>query len=194
MPTPLTETNTTPEFSSPVGKPAAASSDDVGEIVMPKLQHMGLTEKDREEPLLKENKQRFVLFPIKHTRVWEMYKQAEASFWTAEEVDLASDMRDWEKLTGDEKHFISHVLAFFAASDGIVNENLAMRFSSEVQIPEARAFYGFQMAMENIHSEMYRCARPPSVASMSAPPRARRVGRRRVAGSGGWRAVVASPI
>lgn len=117
-----------------------------------------LSEADKREPILRENKQRFVLLPIKHPRVWDMYKKAEASFWTAEEIDLASDMRDWEKLTADEKHFVSHVLAFFAASDGIVNENLAMRFSSEVQLPEARAFYGFQMAMENIHSETYRCA------------------------------------
>ena len=110
---------------------------------------------DRDEYVLTENKQRFVLFPIKHPRVWEMYKKAEASFWTAEEVDLAHDMVDWDKLTSDEKHFISHVLAFFAASDGIVNENLCERFATEVQLPEARCFYGFQIAMENIHSETY---------------------------------------
>jgi ribonucleoside-diphosphate reductase beta chain len=110
---------------------------------------------DMAEPLLMENKQRFVLFPIRHPRVWEMYKKAEASFWTAEEIDLAHDMTDWEKLTKDEKHFVSHILAFFAASDGIVNENLCERFASEVQIPEARCFYGFQIAMENIHSETY---------------------------------------
>merc|ERR1719409_1972150 len=84
-----------------------------------------------------------------------MYKKADASFWTAEEIDLAHDMPDWEKLSDDERHFVSHVLAFFAASDGIVNENLAMRFSNEVQLPEARCFYGFQIAIENIHSEMY---------------------------------------
>jgi ribonucleoside-diphosphate reductase beta chain len=107
------------------------------------------------EYLLQENKQRFVLFPIKHKEVWEMYKKAEASFWTAEEIDLSHDLPDWDKLNPNERHFISHVLAFFAASDGIVNENLAMRFSSEVQIPEARCFYGFQIAMENIHSETY---------------------------------------
>jgi ribonucleotide reductase beta subunit family protein with ferritin-like domain len=108
------------------------------------------------EPILTENKQRFVLFPIKHSDVWRMYKKAEASFWTAEEIDLASDIVDWEKkLNADEKHFISHVLAFFAASDGIVNENLATRFMQEVQIPEARCFYGFQIAIENIHSETY---------------------------------------
>src|SRR5246127_156117 len=108
------------------------------------------------EPLLTENKDRFVLFPIKHNNIWQMYKQAEASFWTAEEIDLASDMVDWnEKLNNDEKHFIKHVLAFFAASDGIVNENLAINFLNEVQYPEARCFYGFQVMMENIHSETY---------------------------------------
>jgi ribonucleoside-diphosphate reductase beta chain len=107
------------------------------------------------EFLLEENKKRFVLFPIKHKEVWDMYKKAEASFWTAEEIDLSHDQTDWEKLNDNERHFISHVLAFFAASDGIVNENLAVRFSNEVQIPEARCFYGFQIAMENIHSETY---------------------------------------
>jgi ribonucleotide reductase beta subunit family protein with ferritin-like domain len=110
---------------------------------------------DAAEPILMENKQRFVLFPIKHPKVWEMYKKAEASFWTAEEIDLAHDKNDWETLSSDEKHFISHILAFFAASDGIVNENLCERFASEVQLPEARCFYGFQIAMENIHSETY---------------------------------------
>lgn len=107
------------------------------------------------EPLLQENKSRFVLFPIKHAEIWKMYKQAEASFWTAEEIDLAPDLADWEKLSDNEKHFVKHVLAFFAASDGIVNENLAERFLSEVQVPEARCFYGFQVAIENIHSETY---------------------------------------
>jgi ribonucleoside-diphosphate reductase beta chain len=109
-----------------------------------------------EEPILKENKDRFVLFPIKHHDIWEMYKKAEASFWTAEEIDLNPDLQDWEnKLNDDEKHFIKHVLAFFAASDGIVNENLAVNFMNEVQYPEARCFYGFQIMMENIHSETY---------------------------------------
>ncbi|MFY9308989.1 MAG: ribonucleoside-diphosphate reductase small subunit [Bacteroidia bacterium] len=109
-----------------------------------------------EEPILKENKDRFVLFPIKHNDIWEMYKKAEASFWTAEEIDLNPDLQDWEnKLNNDEKHFIKHVLAFFAASDGIVNENLAINFMNEVQYPEARCFYGFQIMMENIHSETY---------------------------------------
>ena len=108
------------------------------------------------EPILKENKDRFVLFPIKHHNIWEMYKKAEASFWTAEEIDLSSDGQDWEnKLSEDEKHFVKHVLAFFAASDGIVNENLAVNFMNEVQYPEARCFYGFQIMIENIHSETY---------------------------------------
>eukprot|EP00250_Pteridium_aquilinum_P015424 c22569_g1_i1 orf=131-1126(+) len=110
---------------------------------------------EKPEPLLVENPQRFCMFPIKYPAVWEMYKKAEASFWTAEEVDLSSDQAHWEALRDDEKHFISHVLAFFAASDGIVLENLAVRFMKEIQVPEARAFYGFQIAIENIHSEMY---------------------------------------
>ena len=109
-----------------------------------------------QEPILIENKDRFVLFPIKHKDIWEMYKKAEASFWTAEEIDLNPDLQDWEnKLNDDEKHFIKHVLAFFAASDGIVNENLAINFMNNVQYPEARCFYGFQIMMENIHSETY---------------------------------------
>lgn len=108
------------------------------------------------EPILKESNDRFVIFPIKHKAIWDMYKQAEASFWTAEEIDLHQDMNDWEnKLTKDERHFIKHVLAFFAASDGIVNENLAINFLNEVQYPEARCFYGFQIAIENIHAETY---------------------------------------
>jgi ribonucleoside-diphosphate reductase beta chain len=108
------------------------------------------------EPILIENKDRFVLFPIKHKEIWEMYKKAEASFWTAEEIDLAPDLQDWNnKLNNDEKHFIKHILAFFAASDGIVNENLAINFLNEVQYPEARCFYGFQIMIENIHSETY---------------------------------------
>lgn len=108
------------------------------------------------EQLLQENKDRFVLFPIKHNDIWDFYKKAEASFWTAEEIDLSADISDWEnKLSNDEKHFVKHVLAFFAASDGIVNENLAVHFLNEVQYPEARCFYGFQIMMENIHSETY---------------------------------------
>ena len=114
-----------------------------------------MVDDDRDEPLLQENKQRFVLFPIKYDAIWKFYKKHEASLWTAEEVDLGSDMKDWVKLTSGEQHFLKMVLAFFAASDGIVLENLAERFLKEVQIPEARCFYGFQLAMENIHSEMY---------------------------------------
>ena len=107
------------------------------------------------EPILRENKDRFVLFPIKYDEIWKMYKQAEASFWTAEEIDLSADLKDWANLTNDERYFIKHVLAFFAASDGIVNENLVLNFMREVQIPEARCFYGFQVAIENIHAETY---------------------------------------
>lgn len=108
------------------------------------------------EPLLADNKDRFVLFPIKHQDIWQMYKQAEASFWTAEELDLTTDVQDWaNKLTEDERFFVKHVLAFFAASDGIVNENLAVNFLKEVQYPEARCMYGFQVMIENIHSEAY---------------------------------------
>ncbi len=108
------------------------------------------------EPILKENKDRFVLFPIEHDDIWKFYKEEEASIWTAEEIDLSQDIIDWEtKLNDDERHFIKHVLAFFAASDGIVNENLAENFLSEVQYTEAKFFYGFQIMMENIHSETY---------------------------------------
>ncbi|KAG9099419.1 Ribonucleotide-diphosphate reductase (RNR), small subunit, partial [Ceratobasidium sp. 370] len=128
---------------------------------------------EKDEPLLKESRRRFVLFPIQYHEIWQMYKKAEASFWTAEEMDLSKDLHDWEnKLNDNERHFISHVLAFFAASDGIVNENLVERFSNEVQAAEARCFYGFQIMMfvslqplhmlhtngqsrENIHSETY---------------------------------------
>lgn len=108
-----------------------------------------------EEVLLKENKDRFVILPINYPKIWEQYKKHEASFWTAEEIDLSADLKDWESMNEGERHFISHVLAFFAASDGIVNENLAVNFMSEVQLPEARCFYGFQIMMENIHSETY---------------------------------------
>ncbi|KAJ8876455.1 hypothetical protein PR048_020900 [Dryococelus australis] len=109
----------------------------------------------QKEPLLRENPKRFVVFPIQYHDIWQMYKKAEASFWTAEEVNLSQDLAHWEQMKPDERHFIKHVLAFFAASDGIVNENLVERFSQEVQVTEARCFYGFQIAIENIHSEMY---------------------------------------
>lgn len=114
-----------------------------------------LTMQHEEEILLKENKDRFVILPINYPKIWEQYKKHEASFWTAEEIDLGADAKDWASLNDGERHFISHVLAFFAASDGIVNENLAVNFMSEVQLPEARCFYGFQIMMENIHSETY---------------------------------------
>ena len=107
------------------------------------------------EKILVENPGRFVIFPIEHNDIWEFYKQHQAAFWTAEEVDLTNDIRDWESLTENEKYFVKNVLSFFAASDGIVNENLAENFYREVQYPEAKFFYGFQLAMENIHSLMY---------------------------------------
>lgn len=108
------------------------------------------------EPILQENKNRFVIFPIKHHDIWEFYKSMEASFWTAEEIDLSQDLNDWNnKLSEDERYFVKHILAFFAASDGIVNENLAENFVNEVQYAEAKFFYGFQIMMENIHSETY---------------------------------------
>ena len=107
------------------------------------------------EPILRENKNRFVIYPIKHDDIWSSFKKQEASFWTAEEIDLNQDLVDWKNLSSDEKYFIKHVLAFFAASDGILNENLCFRFINEVQYPEARAAYTFQAAMETIHSETY---------------------------------------
>ena len=116
---------------------------------------MVLLEHEREEPILRENPDRFSLFPIQYNSVWQHYKNALASIWISEEVDTSHDVKDWEALKDDEKHFLSMVLAFFAQSDAIVNENLGVRFMNEVQIPEARAFYGFQIAMENIHNEMY---------------------------------------
>merc|ERR1712207_139444 len=113
------------------------------------------SELEKSDPLLMENPRRWVMFPIQYPQIWEMYKKHEASFWTAEEIDLSQDNKDWDALTQSEQFFIKHVLAFFAASDGIVLENLSSQFSVEVQVPEARAFYGFQIAMENIHSETY---------------------------------------
>ncbi|CAG90185.2 DEHA2G04268p [Debaryomyces hansenii CBS767] len=121
-----------------------------------KAHRRSLKSLEKEEPLLIENTRRFVLFPIKYHEIWQMYKKAEASFWTAEEIDLGKDTHDWnEKLNNNERYFISRILAFFAASDGIVNENLVENFSAEVQVPEAKCFYGFQIMMENIHSETY---------------------------------------
>lgn len=125
-------------------------------LVSHKVHRHKLKEQEKNEPLLLENTRRFVLFPIKYHEVWQMYKKAEASFWTAEEIDLSKDISDWNnRMNDNERFFLSRVLAFFAASDGIVNENLVENFSAEVQIPEAKCFYGFQIMMENIHSETY---------------------------------------
>jgi ribonucleoside-diphosphate reductase beta chain len=107
------------------------------------------------EKILQPNNDRFVIFPIEHNDIWEFYKQHQAAFWTAEEVDLSNDIRDWENLSDNERYFLKNILAFFAASDGIVNENLAENFLKEVQYAEAKFFYGFQIMMENIHSLMY---------------------------------------
>jgi len=141
------------------GKGKGDEGDEGDELPSDRFKMSSVTEElkklQEEEPLLIENKHRWVMFPLQYPEIWEMYKKHEASFWTAEEIDLAQDMRDWDGLSNDEQHFIKHVLAFFAASDGIVNENLSTNFSDEIQVPEARAFYGFQMAMENIHSETY---------------------------------------
>jgi ribonucleoside-diphosphate reductase beta chain len=120
------------------------------------IQKLNKTAMSQVEPILQENKNRFVIFPIKHHDIWEWYKKMEASFWTAEEIDLHQDLTDWNnKLSEEERYFIKHILAFFAASDGIVNENLAENFVNEVQYAEAKFFYGFQIMMENIHSETY---------------------------------------
>lgn len=120
-----------------------------------KTQNEPTIESDKQELLLKPELKRFVLLPIQYDDIWRMYKEAESSFWTAEEVDLSKDLVHWGKLNSDEQHFISYVLAFFAASDGMVNENLVTRFGREVQLAEARCMYGFQMMIENIHAEMY---------------------------------------
>tara|TARA_Y100000991_G_scaffold214806_1_gene203426 strand:- start:555 stop:1556 length:1002 start_codon:yes stop_codon:yes gene_type:complete len=114
-----------------------------------------LSEKTKQEPILSTIDNRYTLFPIKYPEIWEMYKKAEASFWTAEEIDLSKDKNDWNTLSKDEKYFIKNILGFFAGADGIVNENLIFNFANEIKIPEARCFYGFQIAIENIHSEVY---------------------------------------
>lgn len=142
QPAPVEKENTPPTLNSTT-------------VLASKTARRILQESKTEEPLLRENPRRFVVFPIHYHDIWQMYKKAEASFWTAEEVDLSKDTQHWDALKPEERYFISHVLAFFAASDGIVNENLVERFTQEVQITEARCFYGFQIAMENIHSEMY---------------------------------------
>lgn len=126
-----------------------------GNVKTSPLKGEALKDSEPGEPLLTEERNRFVLFPIQNDAVWEMYKKHVASFWTAEEIDLGDDMKDWHKLNDNERHFIKYVLAFFAASDGIVLENLVERFMTEVKSPEVRCFYAFQGAMENIHSETY---------------------------------------
>jgi hypothetical protein len=156
-------TNTIATVKPPVERkrPAVrrrANSVDSGSVRPPSDFPPIVLKKKKEEPLLTENPGRFVIFPIANQKVWEMYKKAEGSFWTAEELDLSKDRKDWDALSSQEQHFVKHILAFFAASDGIVNENLAMNFMKEVQWPEARCFYGFQIAMENIHSEVYSLA------------------------------------
>lgn len=152
-----TESDTSDDESS--SKSSSSSTRKLEDIVkkITQSEHRTLEKngKLKPEPMLIENPRRFVLFPIEHDDVWAMYKKAEASFWTAEEIDLASDLKDYDGLSSNERHFISHILAFFAASDGIVNENLAGNFATEITIPEARCFYGFQIAVENIHSETY---------------------------------------
>lgn len=151
----LSDDETCVSESFPVA-PSPSTPDSV-ETAITKTEHKLMEERGElePEPLLVSNPHRFVIFPIRDNDLWEMYKKAEASFWTAEEIDLGSDMADWVKLSDNERHFISHILAFFAASDGIVNENLAQNFMTELQSPEGRCFYGFQIAVENIHSETY---------------------------------------
>ena len=112
-------------------------------------------EQDKNEILLQENSSRFVLFPIKYDNIYQLYKKAEGSFWTVSEIDLAKDLNDWEKLNENEQYFIKNIIGFFAGSDGIIMENLATRFLKEIQIPEARAFYSYQIFNESIHSETY---------------------------------------
>ena len=133
---------TTTENSSVVTKLSTETTDPVAAVSLP-------------EPLLDPSEDRFVIFPIKHHDLWAKYKQHSAVHWTAEEIDLSKDMKDWEKLTENEQHFVKHILGFFAGSDGIVMENLAMRFSREVQVPEAKFFYAEQNIIEAIHSETY---------------------------------------
>jgi len=150
------ESATSPEQVASISAVNMGQRDDIcigGGINNSVITH--LHEDDLDEPLLRENPNRYVMFPLQDLEIWGMYKKHVASFWTAEEIDLSQDMRDWQNLTEDEKYFIKHVLAFFAASDGIVLENLMENFGVQLQLPEARCFYAFQGAMENIHSETY---------------------------------------
>ena len=149
-------TNGNGKPSSPKASPKAGSTADLASgRASPHALRSAAKNNQLDEPLCVPNKNRFVLFPIKYHDIWRKYKEAESSIWTTEEIDLSADQKDWETLDKGEQHFIKHVLAFFAASDGIVLENLAERFMSDITIPEARCFYGFQIAMENIHSETY---------------------------------------
>jgi len=148
-----TELKRKPEAADGVGKKPRTEDLLSDEAIA--ARRVKFAELEKKEPLLRENDQRFVLFPVTYPDIWEMYKKHVASFWTAEEIDLAADKVDWEGMTDGARHFIKHVLAFFASSDGIVLENLCNRFMNDVQVPEARCFYGFQAAIENIHSETY---------------------------------------
>lgn len=136
-------------------QPLQTPSEPVIELVEPTEFKLKELRGEIDEPMLRDNPGRFVILPIQHDDIWVMYKKAESCFWTAEEVDLSQDIKEFEKLSQNERHFLTHILAFFAASDGIVNENLVINFANEVQIPEARFFYLFQAAIENIHSEVY---------------------------------------
>jgi ribonucleoside-diphosphate reductase subunit M2 len=133
---------------------ALATVAETGSVTLSRIS-ADMKELEKLDPLLRENPKRWVLFPIQYPSIYEMYKKQKASFWTADEIDLAQDGKDWETLNHNEQHFVTHILAFFAASDGLVLENLASRFACEIQVAEARCFYGFQIAMENTHSETY---------------------------------------
>jgi ribonucleoside-diphosphate reductase beta chain len=147
------EAASSPEVREAALAPAVAKSASLERLC---AESSALWAREKDEAVLRENKDRFVLFPIKHDAMWQMYKKHQSAFWTAEEIDLSTDQRDWAtRLTDGERHFISTVLAFFATADGIVAENLGERFLCEVQVPEARFFYGFQLAMENVHAETY---------------------------------------
>jgi len=145
----------TPKKKPLTGTDAEGTANDVDSLSVVKPSTPARSPCTDQEPLLTDNTERFVIFPIREPEYWAFYKQALASFWTAEEIDLSADKEQFDRLKPGEQHFVQHILAFFAASDGIVNENLVMNFCDEVQLPEARCFYAFQAAMENIHNEVY---------------------------------------
>lgn len=151
----LTTTSTDTSSSASPAKPPTKDTPEAKKNEKEQHNQSPYSHYDDDEPILMENPARFVMFPLQYNDMWEMYKKHVASFWTAEEIDLSDDMVHWDKLSKDEKHFVKHVLAFFAASDGIVLENINMNFINKIQVPEARCFYAFQAAMENIHSETY---------------------------------------